>query len=406
MFRSYRALLIFILVLGLTTLACGLGADAEPTAAPTQAPTEAPPQPTDTAEPQPAATEPPPPTEEPTEEPVEEPGAEPTATLGLPGAPTKEALPTLEVGGGGAVASVDLDSTPFTHPDGSFTLNPPLGWEVTSDDGSASIEAPDGSGFIYVQVTDTGYGLDAAGFTNFVENRDLNFFNGFDDYTEVSQEIDTDTRVASVTKNLTFDGIPQTVITLYDQYEAIIYTYDFWSDDANIDAYSDLYSNLVDTIQVNTTAAAEQVEYNWVYTFTGPNNLFTIEVPTPWRYERTEGENAIIDTFYAPDDHAVIQNIAYDDGTETSRSQAGAFALELLRSYYATDIRIHSDEVQPDGSERLIWSSPSGDYSGTSFLETRGTTFLLFTTMYDNPFEEYYLETLNYTIETYEVPEG
>jgi hypothetical protein len=62
--------------------------------------------------------------------------------------------------------------------------------------------------------------------------------------------------------------------------------------------------------------------------------------------------------------------------------------------------------VQPDGSERLIWSSPSGDYSGTSFLETRGTTFLLFTTMYDNPYEDYYLETLNYTIGTYEVPES
>jgi len=402
MFRSFRALLLFMLVLALPTLACGLTGGAEPTAAaPTEAPTEAPPLPTDTAEPEPTATElAPTPTGVPTQEPV----VEPTATQGLPGAPTKEALPT--IASGPAVSTIELADTPYTQPDGSFTLNPPAGWEITSDEGSASIEAPDGSGFIYVQITDTGYGLDATGFTNFVVNRDLNFFTGFDNYVQISQEIDTDTRVASVTKNLTFDGVPQTIITLYDQYEAIIYTYDFWSDDANVDAYSDLYSRLVDTIQVNTTAAAEQVEYNWVYTFTGPNNLFNIEVPTPWRYESTEGENALVDTFYSPDDHAVIQNITYDDGTETSRSQAGAFALELLRSYYATDIRIQSDEVQPDGSERLIWNSPGGDYSGTSFFETRGTTFLLFTTMYDNPFEEFYLETLNYTIETYEVPES
>ncbi|MFW6069360.1 MAG: hypothetical protein ACOC9E_07235 [Chloroflexota bacterium] len=406
MFRSHRALFLFVALLALTTLACGLaGADPEPTEAPAQpAPTD---EPAPTEEP-PAPTEAPveEPTQEPTEEPTEEPAVEPTATLGLPGAPTKEALPTLEAGSGGAVSSIELDGTAYTQPDGSFSLNPPVGWEVTDDEGSASIESPDGSGFIYVQITNTGYGLDATAFTNFVENRDLNFFTGFDDYVEVAQEVDTDTRVASVTKNLTFEGVPQTVITLYDQYENIIYTYDFWSDEANIDAYSDLYSNLVDTIQVDPEAAGEQLEYNWVYTITGPNDLFTIEVPTPWTYERTEGENAIVDTFYAPDDHAVIQNIAYDDGTETSRSQAGAFALELLRSYYASDIVIHSDEVQPDGSERLIWSSPSGDYSGTSFLETRGTTFLLFTTMYDNPFEETYLDTLNYTIETYVVPEG
>ncbi len=403
MFRSFRALLFFIVVLALPTLACGLGGGEEPTAAATIAPTEAPPQATDTAVPQPTATDvPPTPTDVPTVEPI----GEPTPTQGLPGAPTKEALPTLDAGNGGTVSTIELASAPYTQPDGSFSLNPPAGWEITNDEGSASIEAPDGSGFIYVQITDTGIGLDAAGFTNFVEYRDLNFFTGFDNYVEVSQEIDTDTRVASVTKNLSFEGVPQTVITLYDQYDAIIYTYDFWSDDANVDAYSDLYSRLVDTIQVDTTAAAEQVEYNWVYTFTGPNNLFTIEVPTPWRYEQTEGENTLVDTFYSPDDHAVIQNITYDDGTETSRSQAGALALELLRSFYATDINIQSDEVQPDGSERLIWNSPSGDYSGTSFFETRGTTFLLFTTMYDNPFEAFYLETLNYTIETYEIPES
>ena len=404
MFRSFRALLFFILVLALPTLACGLTGDAEPTAVPVQPTTETPPEPVDTAEPLPTATDLP---ATPTDVPTQEPAAEPTATLGLPGAPTKEALPTLDAGSGGVGSSIELDSTAYAQPDGSFSLNAPLGWEITNDDGSASIEAPDGSGFIYVQVTDTGYGLDAAGFTNFVENRDLNFFLGFDDYVEAAQEVDTDSRVASVTKNLTFDGVPQTVITIYDQYDAIVYTYDFWSDDANIDAYSDLYSEVVDSIQVDPAAAAEaQVEYNWVYTFTGPNALFTIEVPTPWFYERTEGDNSIVDTFYAPDDHAVIQNITYDDGTETSRSQAGAFALELLRSFYATDLVIHSDEVQPDGSERLTWSSPSGDYSGTSFFESRGTTFLLFTTMYDNPYEEFYLDTLNYTIETYEVPES
>ena len=315
---------------------------------------------------------------------------------------TDGALPTLP---GSAVEEVELADSSYTHPQNLFSLVPPAGWEISDEDGSTSIEAPDGSGFIYVQVTNTGYALDDTSFTSFVEHRDLNFFSGFDDYTEVSQEVDPDTDVASVTKSVSFEGVPQTIITVYDQYDAIIYSYDFWTDETNFGAYSDLYSRLIESIEVNPDAGTEQVVYNWIYTFSGPLDLFTIEVPTPWRYEQTEGESAIVDTFYAPDEHAVIQNIAYDEGQEISRSEAGAFALELLRSYYADDIQILDDQVQPDGSERLIWTSPSGDYSGTSFLETRGTTFLLFTTMYDNPFEDVYLETLNYTIDTYEVPE-
>jgi hypothetical protein len=202
-----------------------------------------------------------------------------------------------------------------------------------------------------------------------------------------------------------FDGEPQTVVTLYDQYGPIIYTFDFWSEEQFFDAYDALYGEVLDTAEVNPDAAAGLEVYAWNYTFTGPNDLFSIEAPTPWLYEQTEDEATIVDTFYSPDGHAVIQNITYDEGTEISRSQAGQFALELLRTYYAEDIRITDDQVQADGSERLTWHSPSGNYSGISFLETRGTTFLLLTTMYDNDFEDYYLDALEYTISSYAIPE-
>lgn len=391
MLKRMRYLFLFALLLAIPAMACAIIAGDEPTqeAATVPPATEAP-QPTATSVPA-TATDTPAPTTTPEQE---EPTRSPAVTNGV--------LPTLP---SAAVDEVNLADSSYTHPQNLFSLVPPAGWEITDEDGSTSIEAPDGSGFIYVQVTNTGHALDDASFTSFVGHRDLNFFSGFDDYTELSQEVDTETDIASVTKSVSFEGIPQTIITVYDQYDAIIYSYDFWTDEDNFEAYSDLYSRLIDTIEVNPDAGTEQVVYNWIYTFTGPMDLFTIEVPTPWRYEQTEGESAIVDTFYAPDEHAVIQNIAYDEGQEISRSEAGAFALELLRSYYADDIQILDDQLQPDGSERLIWTSPSGDYSGTSFLETRGTTFLLFTTMYDNPYEDVYLETLNYTIDTYEVPE-
>jgi hypothetical protein len=128
-------------------------------------------------------------------------------------------------------------------------------------------------------------------------------------------------------------------------------------------------------------------------------------VPTAWQYERTESEATIVDTFTAPDGHAVIQNITYDDGSTISRTEAGTLARDLLHTFYAPDIQILDDQVQADGSERLIWQSPGGDYSGISFLETRGTTFLLLTTMYDNEFEDVYIDTLEYTISSYTIPE-
>lgn len=392
---SKTYLFLLACLLAVPAIACGLTAGDQATLEPTAVPppTETPqPLPTATAVPA-TPTDEPSPTATPAQE--EQPTTSPSVTDGV--------LPTLPSAPGG---DVDLADSPYSHPQGLFSLVPPAGWEISDDEGSASIEAPDGSGFIYVQVTNTGYALDDASFAAFVEHRDLNFFSGFDDYTELNQGVYGETDVASITKSLTFEETPQTVITIYDQYGAIIYSYDFWTDEANFDAYSELYSRIIDTAEVNPEAGAEQVAYNWVYTFSGPMDLFTIEVPTPWRYEQTEGEGfAIVDTFYSPDEHAVIQNIAYDEGEEITRSEAGAFALELLRSYYAEDVQILDDQIQPDGSERLIWNAPSGDYRGTSFLETRGTTFLLFTTMYDEPYEDVYLETLNYTINSYEVPE-
>jgi hypothetical protein len=195
------------------------------------------------------------------------------------------------------------------------------------------------------------------------------------------------------------------VFTLYNQQGPLIYSFDFWADTAVFDAYASQYDAIIDSLTVSTELATPQELYYWVYTFTGPNNLFTIEAPTPWRYELSESETVIVDTFYSPDEHAVIQNMTYDDGEPISRSEAGAFALELLKTYYASDIRIIDDQVQPDGSERLTWQSTSGDYSGISFFESRGTAFLLFSVLYDNPFEDTYFDVLEYTITTYAVPE-
>ncbi|MDT8307410.1 MAG: hypothetical protein RRC07_15875 [Anaerolineae bacterium] len=387
---------IFLFLLALPATACSLAGGGNDSAAtlPTQAAQVdvAEPEPTDTAVPQP----------------TERAGATATATRAEP-ADTKP-RPTAEPS---ASPAPTISSSPdlvlaaeaYSHPSGAFSLVPPANWTIEESSGAASFDAPDGTGFIYVQITNAGHALDSEGFANFVTYRDLNFFDDFEDYEVITKEVDGANGAATIVKFLTYEGVAQTVITFYYQYGAIIYSFDFWSDQDFFDAYDALYGDVLDTADVNPDVALDQAEYLWVYTFSGPDGLFTIEVPTAWQYERSEAENTVVDTFYAPDGHAIIQNIAYDDGSPIGRSEAGELALDLLHSSYAADIRIVDDRVQADGSERLTWTSASGDYSGISFFETRGTTFLLLTTMYDNAYEDVYIDTVEYTIGSYTILE-
>ncbi len=372
-------LAIFVLLIGLACNAVtGSGGDAQP-------PTLPPPQP----------TQPPPPTSLPPE-----PTAPPAPTT-APANPTP-VRPTdaPEVQGG-----LQISDQLYVHPQGIFELYPPAGWAmIDEDDGSVLFEAQDLSGAINVQVTNTGYELDGDSFERFVLARDQNFFEFYSEYRRDSVEVDKEIGVATVVKSLLFDGIPQTVVTYYDRHGQTIYTLDFWADEDLFESYADVYDAVFDAVTIDSSAAEDQELYLWIYDFYGPDDLFQIEVPTSWTFESTVGASTIVDTFYSPDEHAVIQNIVYDDGEEISKSVAGAFALELLTQYYAEDIRITDDQVQEDGSERLTWESPGGDYRGITFFETRGTTFLLFTIMYDNPFEDIYFDVLDYTVGTYTVP--
>lgn len=393
--KRVRPIFWLIIVLVLAAMACNfVTGDEEPTATPEAAvqagqeeaaATEAPlPAPTNTPEPaptDPAATEPPPTEPSPTEAPPTEAAEESAATP-------------------------ELDSAPYAHYLGFFEVYPPAGWTMNESDGGATFIAPDESGYVEVEVNNTGEALDGASFERFVDAREINYFGQSDGFEIVDYQIDPDFGVARVTKELISDGVPQRVFTFYDQYGPAIYAYDFWADSDVADAYAPAFEEIISSATVDFEAVEELADvYYWIYPFYGPGDLFSIEVPVSWNYVHEEEENVIVDTFYSPDEHGIIQNITYDDGTEISRSDAGAFALELLKEVYASDIQISDDQVQADGSERLTWRSPSGAYSGISFLETRGTTFLLFSVLWDDAYEDAYRDTLEYTIETYDVPE-
>lgn len=371
--RNYFRVLAFASLMLAISLACNAvsGESATATIVPTS-----PPQPT--LPPEPSNTLPPPTQEQ-------------AATL-----PPEATSPP---DGGTSQLSDNLS----TGSEGAFEFYSPVGWDVTAEDeASLWLEPPDFTGAIYLETTNTDISLDAAAFERFIMAREEADFSPFDNYSQDYTYFDDG--FAVVEKTLDYEGVPQKIATYYEQYDNVIYLQDFWADEDLAGEYQEVFDEFYLNAFVDTDVASGLEPYLFVYDFYGPSDLFYIQVPSGWAYEQEIGEFATVDTFFAPDEHGVIQNITYDDGLEISKPEAGDFALELLREYYAADIKITDDEVQPDGSERLTWNSPGGEYSGISFFETRGTTFLLFTIMWDNAFEDVYFPIMEYTVNTYDVP--
>ncbi len=154
----------------------------------------------------------------------------------------------------------------------------------------------------------------------------------------------------------------------------------------------------------NTTSSSALV------TFTDQNKFYQIDVPGDWKHKAESGTHYYIDQFKSPDGNALVENIAYNDGTPFTGSQNGQFALQLLHQFYSStgkegDIHVSSDTIQKDGSERLVWTSSGGGYSGFSFFEIRDKlNFLMFTVEWSNDYKDTYLDTLNAVIASYIVP--
>jgi len=149
-----------------------------------------------------------------------------------------------------------------------------------------------------------------------------------------------------------------------------------------------------------------------IVTFTDENNLLAFDVPGDWTYEQLPGNNNYIDRITAPDGSAIIDSLVYNDGAVFSGKDNGKFALQLLNQFYSStgkegDIRISNDQIMPDGSEKLTWSSKGGGYSGVSFFELRGSdskTFLMFTLFYNNDADQAVLDVLDNAIASYVIP--
>lgn len=156
-----------------------------------------------------------------------------------------------------------------------------------------------------------------------------------------------------------------------------------------------------------------------ILTYTDANDLLAFDLPGDWTYEHTDlGNNvytdatAYSDTWTSPDGSGMIESLVIFSEESLDKSTSAAVALDLLHRYYSNtgkvgDIRISSDQIMQDGSERFEWESKGGNYSGLTFFEVRGNdrrTWLMWTLWYDNFADQSILDTINAAVDSYYIP--
>lgn len=166
----------------------------------------------------------------------------------------------------------------------------------------------------------------------------------------------------------------------------------------------------------------QQTSDGGMVTFVDQNNLLAFDLPGDWTYSNKDhgrdiysDVTAYSDTFTSPDGSAKIESLVMyaDPGVKVTNSISQGVALDILNTYYSStgtnngDIRIKSDQIMKDGSERFEWTSKGGNYSGVSYFEVRGDdkrTWLMWTLWWDNSADQATLDVINNAINTYYVP--
>ncbi len=385
--KDARLVWVVPVVLALAVLACS--GQAEPTATPLPRPTQ-----------KPLATQ----TTAPAEATATRPAAKPTAT-------TAESQPT-EVSTGvpteasTAAAPFQLSAQPFKHKSGAFTITLPDGWKTDERDNSVFASSPDKVSSIDITFTNVGSKFDAATLNTYIKAEEDNWFATFKDYTAKPNETQKDGSILVYKTFSLSDGTPETAFSYYWEDGNVVYEQDFWVDTSAYDQYAQGLVDVANTMKTDPTAGAKANAYAVVYQFTDPHNFYQFDVPYGWIHATQALTHSSIETFTSPDQLSYVENIEYDDGTQVSKSDAGAFALDLLKQYYSlTDIKITDDTPQSDGSERLTWNSAAKGIDGESFFETRGTTFLLLTWVVDTNQIDFFRPVWSTLVKSYQVPQ-
>jgi hypothetical protein len=296
----------------------------------------------------------------------------------------------------------------YHHPDNLFNLFVPATWSRRESQSSVTFTDPYKETTLSVQIINTGYSLDQESFSRFVDIRESNIFSGYEGYTLRDRQQDEARSSVFIEKQFLNRGIPTSVGSFYLEKDQAILILDFWARQDEFEAYRELLETIAESVNINTQAVSKLQAFSSDNSSDYQNDYFAIKIPAYWEYERISADNSLVDTFYSPDKRAIIQIVIYDDGEFLAKTVAGDLVRSLLSERYTKGVTVSSDNILPDGRERLIWRSDPGKYQGVSLFETQDTALLLVTAMWKTELNEYYQWLPDDLIDTYKLnkPEG
>ncbi len=130
--------------------------------------------------------------------------------------------------------------------------------------------------------------------------------------------------------------------------------------------------------------------------YMAPRELFTLSVPASWAKQTDEKtiENALVETFTAPDGNAFVQILTNRIGNSMTKVLKGQVTLDYMKRLYGRDLRIASDITLYDGREKLEWWSDTNETSGTTCFNTGNKYLYFYTVGYKDGFEDDYASIL------------
>ena len=302
----------------------------------------------------------------------------------FPPSPTPK--PTLQT-------SFDLSGDRYTHPSGLFSLFPPQNWTVQLTPQGAMFSDPQGKGILNLAISGCGLPLDDAAFDRLVTARERNLFSEKDEYLERERRFQ-DENLLRVVKTLRAYDTSWEILSFYSLQETCIEVIDIWLDQSRWETLQSEVDTLLESIRFEPSAANRQEACKSENFIPFSNDYFSLEVPVTWRHESSYSDSTLVDTFYCPNDCAVIQGVVYNDGEQVNREVAAEFTLELLRYYYGKNIHVIND-VAEGGYETLTWVSKEDGYRGVTRVGIRGSAVLLLSQLIENNCEIYYQDILD-----------
>ena len=290
----------------------------------------------------------------------------------------------------------------YTNPSKSFSISVPVDWTSSENTGYVFLSSPDQNAFVELLAENTISPLDADAFTKTINAFEYNIFSHEKNYVEIKREVQAG--YAIISKTLDAKTIPFRAITIYEQKGKVLFVQSYYSAVSAASQSAPIVTAMANSFKSNLANAETLSPFaSALITYTDPDNLYHLKIPSLWTYNDVNKNGEII-IYTSPDTNAFILLAKKDLGQTVTRDLADSKALDLLKLMYA-DVLVSNTETLENGSIRITWAPKAGGLQGITIYKWKGTIWYGLTWEFNAGSETNYVPVLNQSIVSFQVSE-